>query len=121
MKRVLFLSFFVLALIANSFASQGIVIEKMNDVKTFDRVIRFLDASYDQKKDLKYIFTRADKEYKKAIEKGMSLEEAAEKAVNFSLANSKIILSKDQYSKLLQVINTTVSNYEISNKMLANK
>lgn len=121
MKRVLFLGFLVLAFAANSFAGQGIVIEKMNDTKTFDRVVRFLDANYDQEKDLKYVFTRADREYKRAIEKGMSTDDAAVKAVNFSLANSKVILSKEQYNKLLQVINTTVSNYESTNKLLAGK
>ncbi len=118
MKRVLFLSVFVLAFVANSFAGQGIVIEKMNESKTFNRVVRYLNADFHQEQDLKYVFSRAEKEYKKAIEKGATTEEAAVKAVNFSLANSRVILSKEQYNKLLQVINTTVTNYETKDKQL---
>lgn len=120
MKRLLLLSVGIVAFAVSTFASQGIVVEKMNDKKTFNRVARYLSADFDQSNDLKYVFSLADKKYKEAIKNGLSEQEASTKAMNFALANSKVVLSKDQYSKLLQVINTTVFHYETSN-LLANK
>ncbi|NDV69780.1 hypothetical protein [Dysgonomonas sp. 25] len=121
MKRLLVLTLCVVAFAAKSFAGQGVVVEKLNDKKTFNRVARYLSVDSDQSQDLKYVFNLADKRYKEAIKGGASEEEAATKAMNFTLANSKVVLSKEQYSKLLQVINTTVFHHEASNLLAQNR
>lgn len=123
MKRVLLLSVFALALVSSSFASERDLVAKLDDSKTVDRISRYLSVDYYQKSDLNYVFELANKKYKSYVKKGLSSEEAAAKALDFSLANTKVLLSKAQYHKFLALINVTVNNSKINNEngLLANK
>lgn len=110
MKRIFTLSILVIASVTSTFASNNAIIEKLNDKKTFNRVVSFLGADNDQEKDLKYVFQQSNKIYEKSLNAGYSESEAADKALNFSLGNSRVILSKKQYVNLLKVINSTNNN-----------
>lgn len=121
MKKLLVVGLMVFAFAANSFASKSVIVEKMNEKETLNRVSRYLEANTDQKRDLQYVFSLAEREYKKALKSGLSEEDASEKALNFGLANSKAILDKAQYSKFLFVINMTINNEaNKQNELLAN-
>lgn len=117
MKKLL-VSLVVLALSASMFASEGSLVEKMSEKQTMNRISRYLNADYDQARDLKYIFSLAQKKYKKALNAGLSNVAAGEKALNFSLANSKAVLEKEQYSKLLVILNSTINNESQRNEEL---
>ncbi|WP_101688767.1 hypothetical protein [Dysgonomonas massiliensis] len=123
MKRLLLSSVFALALVSSSFASEGDLVAKLDNSKTVDRISRYLSADYSQKSDLNYVFELANKKYVSYMKKGLSSEEAASKALNFSLANTKVVLSKEQYHKFLSLINVTMNNTKkiSENELLANK
>lgn len=123
MKKLFLLSVFALTLVGSSFASQGDVVAKLNNEKTVERISRYLSADYSQENDLNYVFNLASKKYQGYLNQGLSSEVAAEKALYFSLANSRVVLSKEQYHKLLTLINITMNNAKKTenNELLAEK
>lgn len=111
MKRLFVLGLAVLAFGASTFASDNkTVTEKLNNKVTQQAVARYLDTDYQQTAHLEYIFSEASKRHNKAIAKGASTEEAAKIALNFNLANARVVLSTEQYKKFLSVLNVTLMN-----------
>jgi hypothetical protein len=84
------------------------VFNKMNNASTFNGLLRYLEADYDQADQLELVFTMTEKKMKSAL-KGND-EVAAEKAMYFNLGNVKSVLSEEQYKKYLVLINVSVYN-----------
>ena len=84
------------------------VFNKMNNESTFNGLVRYLEADYDQAEQLELVFTMTEKKMKSAL-KGDD-EVAAEKAMYFNLGNVKSVLSEEQYKKYLVLINVSVYN-----------
>jgi len=120
MKRLFVLGLAVMAFGATVFANGNGVIYKLNNENTLKRVAHYLNADYQQKDDLQYVFGESVKRYEKAISKGESVDQASQKALRFNLANARAILSPDQYKKFIQVLNISVIN-EASTTLLAEK
>ena len=120
MKRLFVLGLAVMALGVSAFAQEesGLV-EKLNEKATLSRVSSYVDADYFQEKDLKYIFTESSKRFEKALAQGVSEEEAKERAINFNVANARVILTDYQYRKFLRVLNTI--NNETNPSLYAEK
>ncbi len=111
MKRLFTLGLAIMAFGATSFANNNSTItERLVNPSTQNAIARYLDADYQQKSDLKYIFNEASKRYAKAISRGASEAEASKMAMNFKLANTKVVLSPAQYRKFISVLNITVMN-----------
>jgi len=111
MKKILVLVMVLVAGATSTFAINPAdydVFYKLNDNATFDGLVRYLNADSEQAENLKYIFEVAEVKMK-AAEKAEN-EVAAEKAVNFNLANAKHILTGYQYKKYLSIINLTINN-----------
>lgn len=123
MKRLFLLSVFALALVGKSFASEGDLVSKLDNTKTVERISRYLAADNTQQTDLNYVFDLANKKYQRYMKQGLSAEVAASKALDFSLANTKVVLSKEQYQKFLTLINITMNNTKKldNNELLADK
>lgn len=119
MKRLFVLGLAIMAFGASSFAS-GSLFDKLNNKTSQNGVIRYLDTTYQQDEDLRYIFSESSKRFDRAIAKGETEEVASKKAINFNLANAKAILSADQYRKYLTVLNITVNNASMTS-LLAEK
>lgn len=109
MKKILILAIIALTTAVNSFAldlNEYKVFYKLNNEKTFNSLVRYLDAEGDQKEQLRYIFSLTERKMKNALD--AENETAAEKAMWFNLANAKSILSVEQYKKYLVAINLSV-------------
>ena len=121
MKRLFVLGFAVMAFGASVFAGgHESLIEKLNDKSTQKAVVRYLDADFKQSDDLEYVFSESLNKINAAKSKGNDVKKASEKAVNFSLTNAKVILSENQFRKLLVVMNMTLAN-DSNNKFYAEK
>lgn len=106
MKRLFVLGFAIMALGVSAFAqSESKFVEKLNEKSTLNRVSNYVGADYVQEKDLKYIFDESSKRFDKAIAEGINETEAVKKAINFNLANARVILTDYQYRKFLRVLN----------------
>ena len=114
MKRLLVLALVVFGFGAATFAgnnsSTGSFISKMNNERTFDGIASYLGVNFDQKDVLHYIFTEAERRMELSTRKGVSAEDAAQKAIYFNLGNAKRVLSNDQYVKLVCIVNLTINN-----------
>ena len=84
------------------------VFNKMNNESTFNGLVRYLEADYDQAEQLGLVFSMTEKKMKSALKDDN--EVAAEKAMYFNLGNVKSVLSEEQYKKYLVLINVSVYN-----------
>ena len=84
------------------------VFNKMNNESTFNGLVRYLEADYDQAEQLGLVFSMTEKKMKSALKDDD--EVAAEKAMYFNLGNVKSVLSEEQYKKYLVLINVSVYN-----------
>ncbi len=114
MKRLLVLVLAVFGFGATIFAennsSSNNFIYKMSQGKTFDGIVSYVGANFEQRDILHDIFTEAQRRLDKATKDGASIEDATNKAIYFNLGNSRQILLKDQYLKLVALINLTIYN-----------
>jgi len=111
MKKILVIMLVLLAGASSTFAVNPVdceVFYKLNDVSTFKGLVRYLHADSEQSESLKYIFATTEKDMKTALT--AENEVAAEKVINFNLANAKNILTDYQYKKYLTIINLTINN-----------
>ncbi len=111
MKKILVL---IMVLVAGSTATYALnprdyeVFYKMNNNHTFESLMHYLKADNEQSDNLKYVFTVTEYKMKSALKSDN--EVAADKAMNFNLANAKNILSEPQYKKYLTIVNLTINN-----------
>lgn len=109
MKKLFILVAIVFAVVGSASASNnyGFML-RLGEQKTFNSVMRYIQADYDQKDQMKAMLydsaSRLDRAMKSKDDK------AIEKAVYFNLANARNILSVDQYRKYLAVLNITLRN-----------
>lgn len=113
MKKIVLSALFALAVYGNSFAlelNDYKVFSKLNNEVTLNSLSRYLNASDEQRDQLRYLFMLTERKVKSAINKTDEVE--AEKALFFNLGNAKYMLSEDQYKKYLVVLNLTVAGNE---------
>ncbi|MDD3321245.1 MAG: hypothetical protein PHS59_07365 [Paludibacter sp.] len=111
MKKILILVMVAIATATSSFAKSPVKYEslyKLNNERTFNSIVRFLNANDNQKDQLMYVFYRTGKKLKKAL--GNEDFIAAEKVVKYNLDNSRYILDDEQYKMYEAVINVSVYN-----------
>lgn len=111
MKKILVVVLVLVAGATSVFATDTNKYElfnKMNNASTFNGLVRYLGADYDQADQLELVFTMTEKKMKSALEGND--EVAAEKAMYFNLGNVKSVLSEEQYKKYLVLINVSVYN-----------
>ncbi|WP_080903891.1 hypothetical protein [Parabacteroides sp. Marseille-P3160] len=117
MKKVFITVVALLALATSSFASNKYdVLIKLNEPATSNAVARYLGVGFNEKDQLKSIFSISEAKIKRALE--TKDEKAAEKALIFNLANVKAVLSQEQYQKYLTLLNVTAHNNSSANLMV---
>lgn len=113
MKKLFISAIAILAFSSVSFASDYEFMTKLNNEQTFKGLSRYINADYDQRSALKYIFNETEKK-KDAVEKqiaeGKATNKDLEKVLYFNLANVKAVLSERQYRNYLVVLNMTQNN-----------
>lgn len=113
MKKLFISAIAILAFSSVSFASDYEFMTKLNNEQTFKGLSRYINADYDQRSALKYIFNETEKK-KDAVEKqiaeGKATSKDLEKVLYFNLANVKAVLSEKQYRNYLVVLNMTQNN-----------
>lgn len=120
MKKILVSIMVVFVVATSSFAINPAKYEmfyKLNNESNFNSMARYLNANEDQKDQLKYVFLKTEEKMKSALKKDDLI--AAEKVLNFNLGNAKHILTKEQYSKYLAVINVSIININNNDEMIA--
>jgi hypothetical protein len=114
MKRLFLTVVVALSLGTATFAgnnnSSSNFISKMNEEKTFNGIASYLDADFEQRDALQYIFSEAERRMEHATKNGVSAGDATQKAIYFNLGNAKQVLSRDQYIKLVGILNLTINN-----------
>lgn len=122
MKRLFILALAIFSLTSVSFATDGNYefLSKLNKKEKFNGLVNYLQADYEQQRYLKEIFEVSYQKMEKASNSGENSEKEIQKALAFNLANTKSVLSPEQYKKYLIVLNITSIN---SNKttLLATK
>jgi hypothetical protein len=109
MKKIFILVMVAFATATSSFANSPVKYEtlyKLNTERTFNSIIRYLNASHDQKDQLSYIFYRTEKKLRRALDNNDYF--AAEIVVDYNLENSRDVLSEEQYKKYEAVLNASL-------------
>lgn len=122
MKRLFILAVAIFSLGSVSFASDAdyAFLSKLNEKGKFNGLVNYLEADYEQQRYLKEIFELSSKKMEKATRNGEDSEKEIRKALAFNLANTKSVLSAEQYKKYLIVLNVTSVNSS-NNTLLATK
>ncbi|HMM03087.1 MAG: hypothetical protein ACK5KN_13370 [Dysgonomonas sp.] len=118
MKRLSILFVAILAFSISSFASNDYeVLWVLNNKSTFNTVTDYVQASPAQKEQLGNIFYDSAERLKNALQDND--KEGAWKALAFNLANTKSVLSAQQYRKYLAILNATYQ--QTQGVLVANK
>lgn len=122
MKRLFILVAAIFSLSAASFASDGeyAFLSKLTEKEKFDGLANYLQADFEQQRYLKEIFALSNKKLEAASVDGVISNEDLQKALAFNLANTKSVLSREQYKKYLIMLNITTNNSK-SGEFLAEK
>jgi len=108
-----------LVLVMVAFATSVFAIEptnyraiyKLNDQKTFNELIRYLNVDDTKADDLKFVFELTQSKMKSALK---SNDEAKiEKVLFFNMGNAKYILSDKQFKEYLAALNLLVNTDKI--------
>ena len=112
MKRLFILAVALFSLSSVTFAADGdyAFLSKLNEKEKFNGLVNYLEADYDQQRYLKEIFELSSQKMEKASQSGDQSGKDAKKALAFNLANTKSVLSAEQYKKYLIVLNMTSVN-----------
>ncbi|PXV63375.1 hypothetical protein CLV62_11492 [Dysgonomonas alginatilytica] len=112
MKRLFILAVALFSLSSISFAADGnyAFLSKLNEKEKFSGLVNYLGADYEQQRYLKEIFELSSQKMEKASRSGADSEKEVRKALAFNLANTKNVLSAEQYKKYLIVLNMTSIN-----------
>lgn len=122
MKRLFILAIALFSLNTISFAVDRNYefLSRLNEKEKFNGLVNYLEADYEQQRYLKEIFELSSQKMEKATHSGADSEKEVEKALAFNLANTKSILSIEQYKKYLIVLNMTSINSN-NNTLIAEK
>lgn len=122
MKRLFILAVALFSLSSISFAADGnyAFLSKLNEKEKFSGLVNYLQADYEQQRYLKEIFEISSQKMEKATRSGAESEKEVKKALAFNLANTKNVLSPEQYKKYLIVLNMTSINSK-NNALIAEK
>lgn len=113
MKRLFILAVALFSLGSVTFAADGgnyAFLSKLNEKEKFNGLVNYLEADYEQQRYLKEIFELSSQKMEKATRSGDDSEKEVKKALAFNLANTKSVLSAEQYKKYLIVLNMTSIN-----------
>lgn len=112
MKRLFILAVAIFSLGSAAFAANNdySFLSKLNDKEKFNGLVNYLEADYEQQRYLKEIFELSSQKMERASRSGENSEKEVKKALAFNLANTKSILSAEQYKKYLIVLNMTSIN-----------
>lgn len=112
MKRLFILAVAIFSLDSAAFAANNdySFLSKLNDKEKFNGLVNYLEADYEQQRYLKEIFELSSLKMERASRSGENSEKEVKKALAFNLANTKSILSPEQYKKYLIVLNMTSIN-----------
>ena len=112
MKRLFILAVAIFSLSSVIFASNGdyAFLSKLNEKEKFNGLVNYLEADYEQQRYLKEIFELSSQKMERASRSGENSEKEVKKALAFNLANTKSVLSAEQYKKYLIVLNMTSIN-----------
>nr|WP_297168778.1 hypothetical protein [uncultured Dysgonomonas sp.] len=112
MKRLFILAVAIFSLGYAAFAANNdySFLSKLNDKEKFNGLVNYLEADYEQQRYLKEIFELSSQKMERASRSGENSEKEVKKALAFNLANTKSILSAEQYKKYLIVLNMTSIN-----------
>lgn len=106
MKRLSILVMAIVAFSVSTYASSEYnVLWSLNNKKTFEAISSYVGTTPEQEKELRNIFYASSERLRDALVEND--KEEAEKALNFNLANVKVILEADQYRKYLKILNIT--------------
>jgi len=111
MKKVLVVFLVSVAFATSVFAGNNDkydVFIKMNNQKTFDGLVNYLNADYSQAEKLELVFSMTEQKLKSALKNENEVE--VEKVIFFNLGNAKLVLSEKQYKKYLTIINLSINN-----------
>ncbi len=122
MKRLFIFAVALFSLSSVTFAADGeyAFLSKLNEKEKFDGLANYLEADYQQQMYLKEIFELSSQKMEKASKSSENSEKEVQKALAFNLANTKSVLSDEQYRKYLIVLNMT-SNNSNNSLLLAEK
>lgn len=122
MKRLFILAVALFSLSSISFAADGnyAFLSKLNEKEKFSGLVNYLQADYEQQRYLKEIFEISSQKMEKATRSGADADKQVKKALAFNLANTKNVLSAEQYKKYLIVLNMTSINSN-NNALVAEK
>lgn len=112
MKRLFILAVALFSLSSISFAADGnyAFLSKLNEKEKFNGLVNYLGADYEQQRYLKEIFELSSQKMEKASRSGADSDKEGRRALAFNLANTKSVLSAEQYKKYLIVLNMTSIN-----------
>lgn len=112
MKRLFILAVALFSLSSISFAADGnyAFLSKLNEKEKFNGLVNYLGADYEQQRYLKEIFELSSQKMEKASRSGADSDKEVRRALAFNLANTKSVLSAEQYKKYLIVLNMTSIN-----------
>ncbi|MBD8349453.1 MULTISPECIES: hypothetical protein [unclassified Dysgonomonas] len=112
MKRLFILAVALFSLSSISFAADGnyAFLSKLNEKEKFNGLVNYLGADYEQQRYLKEIFELSSQKMEKASRSGADSDKEVKRALAFNLANTKSVLSAEQYKKYLIVLNMTSIN-----------
>jgi len=111
MKKILISIMVLVTVSTTTFAlnpSDYGVFYKLNDKSTFTSVLNYLKADKEQADYLKLVFKTTAEELKNAVKTGN--EKFADSVLDYNLYNTKCILTENQYSKYLVLINLSINN-----------
>lgn len=112
MKRLFILAVAIFSLGTASYASNGeyAFLSKLTEKGRFDGLVSYLQADFEQQRYLKEIFELSSKKLQSANVDGQVSEADVQKALAFNLANTKSVLTREQYKKYLVMLNITTNN-----------
>ncbi|MFV0419267.1 MAG: hypothetical protein ACK5KT_11125 [Dysgonomonas sp.] len=106
MKKLSILVMAIVAFSVSTYASSEYnVLWSLNSKKTFETISSYVGTTPEQEKELRNIFYASSERLRDALVENN--KEGAEKALNFNLANVKIVLEAEQYRKYLKILNLT--------------
>lgn len=111
MKKLSLIIIAVLGFSISSFASDDYkVLPLLTEKSTFTKVVDYVRADYDQRKEIEAIINDSASRLEYALEEGDA--KAAERALYYNLANVKSVLTSSQYKKYLSALNIALYQQE---------
>ncbi len=109
MKKFFIIASAIMAFGMSSFAENDYkMFLSLKESSTIHAVSYYVGADFEQESQLRMIMQQSADKMKKALDKNDEI--AAKKAMYYNLANTKAVLSSEQYKKYLSLLNVTSYN-----------